>query len=214
MLITSGDGPGVESNCALNRNTTSGLAGFCPAGCAHGGHGGVFMLGDPPFQLIYYARNVTYGNADAPVHPGCGFVGSAPNFARVRGGGVVRIDIVNAITWGVGGRITADGESSNSSFVGGASGGSVWISAGSASIIDSGGNPTVSAAGGNASVQGGGGAGGRLALPILDKDEAPWSTIATAGVSGGTADGKVMITTKGTFVQGGGTGASGSVAWK
>ena len=175
----------------------------------------MFMLGDPPFQLIYYARNATYGDVDAPTHPGCGFIGPAPALARVRGGGVVRIIVANAVTWGVGGRVTADGEASNSSFVGGASGGSVWISAGLASIIiGSGSSPIVSAAGGNASQQGGGGAGGRLALPILDKDNAPWATTATSGVRGGTADGEVMITTRGTFVQGGGAGASGSVAWK
>ena len=166
------------------------------------------MVGEPPFQLAYYRREKVYGSSTEPTHPGCGFVGPGPTFTPVRGGGVVHIDLSGSIDWGSTGegKITANGEPSNSTFTGGSSGGSVWIKADSAMV---GTGAAISAHGGSASARGGGGAGGRIALPA--RDRGIWESRVAA--AGGAADGIVLETISGQYIQGGHAGSDGTVTW-
>lgn len=100
-----------------------------------------------------------YGSMIAPTDLGSAGAGSTDNgLNRTAGGGAIRLIVGGTLT--VNGRLSANGQAAYQNDQGGASGGSIWVTAGSIA-----GSGAISANGGNGeSTDGGGGGGGRIAL--------------------------------------------------
>ena len=112
------------------------------AGAGHAGRGGHGTESSSPGQA--------YGSVRQPRSHGSGSLSSS-------GGGVIRLSARGSIN--IDGLVTANGEDSATKMTGGASGGSVWMSALSLS-----GNGAVRTSGGRGGDLGGGGGGGRISI--------------------------------------------------
>jgi len=185
-LAGAGEGPGVASNCGSvdgAHTSSERLAAFCPAGCSHGGAGGNYSVGEDEYEITRYRRAQLYGDASAPATPGSGLRGLGPAYAHLRGGGVLRIEVgAGGAALAAGARLSAAGAHSTRRFVGGASGGSVWLSVTGALASDS--AAQISVEGGAAASDGGGGGGGRLAVYF---SSGAW--LGKAVTAGGSGDG-------------------------
>lgn len=141
-----------------------GVTSYCAAG--YGGRGGL-ALSNAKWPLYAVDWGLTYGNASAPTDPGSGSGGRAGHATYIGGpgGGAVRIDASGHVE--INGSVTAKGCNSSPGIRGGASGGSIWISAKTVS-----GSGTISVSGGTASNANGecGGGGGRIALTWSDSE--------------------------------------------
>ena len=128
----------------------------------------------------------TYGSIKGPNDLGSG--GSA---GAAAGGGAIKLAVAGTLT--VNGSITADGDDNITHFThGAASGGSIWIMAGSLA-----GSGMISANGGDVAFDtpaGGGGGGGRIAVYYEASDFT--GTVSASGGTGGSSGGAGTILTK------------------
>lgn len=158
-------------------------------GAGYGGGGGA---GDD------YAGGGTYGSVTAPSDYGSG--GGGGNYGGAttvggKGGGVLRLNITNALSMTSGAIITANGGNSGCSDDGGGggSGGSVYITAATVS-----GTGTVRANGGNGGTacsadDGGGGGGGRVSIIASSTLSATVTRQAYGGTAGNQGGGAGTI---------------------
>lgn len=152
--LTIDNGAGLNATgrgYGARTGTGAGLGGINDTFTGGGGYGGTGGAGQN------FAGGGTYGSFTQPVDLGSGAGGSDGG----SGGGVIHLIVGGTLT--VNGVLSSDGNTApnRTTYSGGGSGGSVWVTAG---ILN--GNGLISANGGAASYNsnGGGGGGGRIAL--------------------------------------------------
>ena len=150
--------------------------GYDESGGGYGGAGGDGGHGP--------AGGVSYGEADAPVHPGSSGGTARPGsttYIGADGGGLVRLKASGTLS--VYGTISANGEEQTRSSGGGGSGGGVWLTC-RTFYGDAGG--LLHANGGKGGVYyGGGGGGGRIAVWRYLDSSVGQIPISTTGGAGG-----------------------------
>jgi hypothetical protein len=151
-------GGGINANgrgLARGTGRGKGVDGVVNRGTGGGGYGGRGGTG------LHFAGGNPYGTTNVLLDPGSGG-GTTANLGG-HGGGVVRIESAGSVT--IDGAVTANGSnglSSGSTYCGGGSGGSIFMTCASF-----GGAGTLEAKGGDASTSGGGGGGGgRISIVI------------------------------------------------
>ena len=146
--VNAGWAPGNGSCRTLANGSTTGSAG-----AAHGGECGDVWSG---YVGASATTAKTYGSAEYPYEPGCGYMSSTPTTSSLAssGGGAIFLDVT-------GGAVVIDGTVSADTTSLGASGGSVLILC---STIDGAGSVSASAARGFDYYISAGGGGGRVAI--------------------------------------------------
>jgi len=195
VLNISGD-MDLCATCAITADelgnpydTGTGVGTAHGSGSGGGGYGGRGGDGNEA------SGGAAYGSVTEPVHIGSGggYDGGGDYYA----GGAVKIIVGGTAT--IDGTISADGQNAYSGDSGGASGGSIWLDAGTMA-----GTATITAAGGNGYIRAGGGSGGRIAIYSDAGSTSGWTITAYGGAMGtsttvGYSDGAAgTVYTKGT----------------
>ena len=165
---SSGNGPGGGQ---FQNGSSNGGAGYG----GRGGSGSTF-------------GGISYGSITQPTDLGSGGADTSNWGARGgNGGGAIKLSVSGTTT--VNGSILANGETISDTYVGGGSGGSIWIDTNTLT-----GSGTIAANGGNSPGAGnpaGGGGGGRIAIYYQNRSGTMTQGTATSSitVNGGTGNG-------------------------
>ncbi|GAB4146262.1 MAG: hypothetical protein OHK0017_06560 [Patescibacteria group bacterium] len=141
---------GGQTNNQAGFGTGGGSFACRSGGGAFGGAGGNSTYGDLGGSSIYGSITQPTDLGSGSGYSGCGGVGAS-------GGGAIKLNVNGTLTNN--GSISANGTNAPSSYIGGGSGGSLWVIANTIA-----GNGTFSANGGAGGYQAGGGGGGRIAM--------------------------------------------------
>ena len=146
LIVANSVGYPVGSDPGPGAGTFGGDTG---SGAGYGGQGGHGWEGQP--------GGSPYGSATAPADWGSAG-GSGESGRRTAGGGAIHLNVAGTLT--LDGLISVNGQGAFDNDQGGASGGSVWLNAGTLAGVG-----FITANGGNGeSTDGGGGGGGRVAI--------------------------------------------------